>query len=207
MGQLVFNAELHKYTLDGCVLPSVTQVTQLLGGYENIPAEVLERKAKIGTHVHKACELHDAGGVDQSSIDPQCVGYFNAYLKFLDENPCTVLLNEQKLHSERYLFAGTLDRVYRFDHARKGFWMANTPVLVDLKTVATLMASTAVQTAGYRLLLPPLGVPKTQVARVALQLKPNGTYALRPYTSVSDESVFLAALTLHQWRVNHVKPN
>ncbi len=205
MSELQFDPVEHKYTVNGVVLPSVTQVTQVLGGYEHIPAAVLEAKAAIGTHVHKVCELHDAGGVDESSIDPACIGYFEAYKKFQLENPLDILMNEERLHSDLYGFAGTLDRLCTFRNARKGFWLAGKPVLIDLKTVVTLMPQTAVQLAGYRILLPQIGVAKTAIARVALQLKVDGNYSLKSYTEAADEVTFLAALTLHKWKVKNVK--
>jgi hypothetical protein len=205
MGDLQFDPVAHRYTVNGRVLPSVTQCTQILGGYEHVPPEVLARKAEIGTHVHKVCELHDSSGVDESSVDWSCRGYFEAYKRFERENEFEIVLNEQKLYSKRWAFAGTLDRVYRFKHARPSFWLAGAIVLVDLKTVATLMPNTAVQLAGYRLLLPDLGLPLTQIPRVALQLKPDGNYHLEPYFEAADESTFLAALVIHNWRLKNVK--
>lgn len=196
-----FDPVAHQYTLDGQPLPSVTQVTQILGGYEHVPAEILARKAALGTHVHQVCELHDNGGVEESSIFPEALPYFEAYKKFLAENPCRVLMNEQQLYSPQYRFAGTLDRVFEFSNPRNGCWSAGVPVLIDIKTVASLMPTTAIQTAGYRLLLPDLVVPRTQVARAALQLKKDGSYRVQPYTAASDQAVFLSALTITHWRI------
>lgn len=200
----LFDHILHKYTLNGRVLPSVTQITSPLSDYSMVPTEVLERKKIIGSAVHLACELHDSGGVDESTIHDLCFPYFKAYLKFRADNPCDVVLNEQKVFSERWGFAGTLDRVFKMHESRTGSWFKGDLVQIDLKTVATLMLATGPQTAGYALAMPDLGVPRTQVKRAALQLKPDGTYTIKPYYSAKDEACFIALLTLHQWRIENV---
>ena len=199
----IFDPILHKYTLNGKVLPSVTQITQPLSDYSMVPHEVLERKKIIGTAVHMACELHDAGGVDESTIHDSCFPYFKAYLNFRAENPGEVVLNEQKVFSERWGFAGTLDRVFKMHESRTQAWFKGDLVQIDLKTVAKLMPATGPQTAGYALAMPDLGVPRTQIKRAALQLKRDGTYAIKPYTSADDEACFIGLLTVLNWRNKH----
>ena len=198
-----FDAAAHEYRLNGVRLPSVTQITQGLTNYDGIPAEILERKRLIGSATHLASEFYDNGILDESTVDPVCEGYFQAYKAFRRDHAAKIWCNEKRLFSERHGYAGTLDRVFEFCGGHKGFWMAGDFVQIDLKTVAQLQPATAVQMAGYQLMLPPLPVPRTRVKRVALQLKPNATYKLEPYIDPDDEQVFLASLRTFKWKEFH----
>jgi hypothetical protein len=203
MSALQFDPIAHKYSLNGKVLPSVTQITGSLVDYSMVPSQILERKKQIGVATHLACEYHDKDGVDEGSIQETIYGFFSAYKRFGEENPYEVLLNEGQFASERYGFAGTPDRVLRMLESRKNSWAAGDVINWDLKTVAQLHPATALQTAGYKLLLPDLGVPRSQIKRGAIQLKPDGSYHLELYSKASDEPTFLACLIRHNWKVEN----
>jgi hypothetical protein len=199
---LTFNEELHEYRINGVVVPSVTSITGMLDSFAGIPPEVLERKTAIGKATHKAAEIINQGlTLDQESIDPAIAGYVNAYLKFLAEVPCEVLMTERQVGSERHGYAGTIDLLLRMKNRKAGFWEAGELWLPDLKTVAQLRPSTRLQTAGYRLALPDVGVPRSAIGRGVIQLKPNCQYHLEAHHDASDEGAFLSLLNVYKWRI------
>lgn len=190
---LEFDPVEHRYSVDGQTIPSVTQLLAPLYAeiFARIPREVLERKRAIGVAVHAATELIDEGALDESSIDEEIAGYLCAYEAFLlDESPCWTM-SETRLWHPGLRFAGTLDRA--------GF-IRGEPSIVDIKTVSELHAAVGLQLAGYDLLSAD-GLERP--FRYALQLKPDGTYRLEPFTDPDDGRVFLSLLTTYHWRMKH----
>ena len=113
---LTFNEELHEYRLDGVVIPSVTTIISAVGLYEfdYVSSETLEVAAERGTIIHRCIEWHEQGPLDESSIDPELVGYFESYIKMkeaglLPEKPDEI---EKRVCSKRFRYAGTLDQKY-----------------------------------------------------------------------------------------------
>lgn len=184
---LTFDAPTHTYRYNGALVPSVTQILAPLTDLSMIPPAVLERKRNIGTWVHEAIELDLADNLDEDSIEDDWRGYFNGWRKFQAESGFVMLDNEAKVYSKKYGFAGTLDLYGSLPLADRA--------LIDTKCVATLYPSVGPQTAAYA---EAHGVPKAK--RFALQLKPDGKYELHPCTGRNDLNVFLAALTLFNWR-------
>lgn len=199
--QLRFDEDSHTYWLGDRRIPGVTSITGQLDDFAGIPPAILERKSQIGKAAHAAAEIINKGGeVEPSSVHESVAGYVEGYQLFLSEHECTVVLAEQKVFSERFMFAGQLDVVFRMHNRLAGFWEAGQLWMPDLKTVAQLRPSTRVQTAGYRLALPDLGVPRSAIGRGAIQLKPNGTYHLEAHHSAADEQCFLSLLNVYNWR-------
>ena len=116
---LTFNEELHEYRLDGVVIPSVTTIISGVGLYdlEYVSSETLEVAAERGKIIHRCIEWYEKGQLDESSIDPELVGYFESYLKMkeaglLPEKPDEI---EKRVCSKRFRYAGTLDQLYGGD--------------------------------------------------------------------------------------------
>jgi ATP-dependent exoDNAse (exonuclease V) beta subunit len=183
---LTFNAERHEYRWNGQIVPSVTQVLDLLSDYSMVPLAILERKKQIGQALHAAIELDLNGELDYDTIHPVWEGYFIGWQKFISQSGFVVESNEQKIFSEKYRFAGTLDLVGQLN---------NESVLIDAKTTAILMPTVGPQTAAYA-----EGIKKPRIKRYALQLSPDGKYNLEPCTDKNDWAIFQAALTLWYWR-------
>ena len=78
--QVEFNEEWHTYTLDGKILPSVTQMLDD-GTYDNIDKDVLKYAQDKGTIVHKEIEEYLKNGK---------IGFTKEFYTFLD------LYNENK---------------------------------------------------------------------------------------------------------------
>lgn len=189
--QVIFDEAKHIYTLDGMVLPSVTQVLKPLYDFSGIPKDVLARKAELGTAVHKACELLDADQLDWGSVNEDMSGYVLAYLKFLDEVKPEILSNEERFASAKLRFAGTMDKraLVRGKHC-----------IIDVKCTASLSPIVGLQTAAYEGLVKENTGEKVQ-GRYALQLKPDETYVFQPYTGKTDWAVFCNLLSVHHWKV------
>lgn len=190
---LEFEPVSHTYTLDGKRLPSVTQVLQIVGGYEGIPERVMEAARERGDAVHLATEFHDRGVLDAASIPAEIIGYFDAYLRFMDESQFVVTDIEQRVWSAKRGFAGTADRFGT---------MSKTSCVLDIKCTAQHMPAAALQTAAYQFAaLESFGI--VAKARFSLLLKPDGHYSLKEHTDPSDLSVFLSCLQVHIWKARN----
>lgn len=196
---LIFNEETHTYTLDGRELPSVTQVLKLITAqaFAHVDPGVLARAAELGTAAHKMIELDCKGDLDEETLHEALIPSLQAWRSFLATSGFTIIANEQRVHSLRYAYAGTLDL----------FGMLNNRLcLIDAKRTASVPRSAGPQTAGYEIafretdLAKEYGVtPTTPIDRYALHLKAGGKWALVPFKNKNDSRVFLGALTCTQW--------
>lgn len=186
----------HEYWHGTARLPSVTETIAHLGdGLAGIPPAVLEHARQRGTAVHAAIQYHHEGDLVMESLDTEIVPYFEAWLRFVEETGFRVLGAEQPMMSRTYRYAGTPDA---WGEMGGDLW------LPDLKTTATMAPKVAVQTSAYQRLLHENTNRKAR--RAGLQLRADGTYRFHPYAPADDArdfSVFMAALTVHNWRIRH----
>lgn len=166
-----FDEATHTYSIDGKKLPSVTEICGLLNNWGDLNPAILMQAARRGTVVHEYCELVDYG-VDEDGIEcePELAGYVIAYMRFLrDYRPLWEMV-EQKVYSEQFGFAGTLDRFGTID---------GKPVLLDIKTSSSVNKLAkiiwACQLSAYTLLLAKEG---EEVKRWNLVLKRDGKYQI-----------------------------
>lgn len=192
---LEFDPGSHVYRLGGAVVPSVTTIIRPLQDFGAVPAGVLAQKAALGTAVHLACELDDAGELDDGETDPVVMGYVNGWRRFLRDTEARVLMCEQRLAHAGLRYAGTLDRVLVGARGRHGLAM-----LVDLKTSVQMAPSFGVQLAGYQLLLESAHPELPPLSREGLQLRADGTYHLQPYRNPNDRPCFMGLLAVHHWK-------
>jgi len=119
MAELLFDEEAHRYTVNGKIIPSVTQIIGSVGLYEydHVPAETLAVAAERGRIVHTYIEWYELGILDENSIDPELGGYFEAYLRLKSSGklPAKPTRIEYRGYSEKYGYAGTLDQLYNDD--------------------------------------------------------------------------------------------
>lgn len=185
MAELHFDEAAHRYTLDGRELVSVTQVLSDAGFIDG--RWFNDEAAWRGTYVHAAVQMHHAGELDESALEPATRPFFDAYLRFRAESGFTVLASEERVFDPALGYAGTLDLRGQFPP-----WGESRTDVVDIKTGA-IPPWVGYQTAAYARLVPGL-----RRRRWALHLRDDGTYRLEPLTKVTDERVFLAALTVAQ---------
>lgn len=196
---LEFNPENHEYKLDGIVIPSVTQILNILSDaiYSGIPVSVMLAAADRGIKVHLACELWDNDMLDEEQLDPALVPYLAAWKKFKAENGFTVFNNESKVYHETYNYAGQLDRTGTFKNKAE-------LTMVDIKARAKLTAETGPQLAAYKDAFENQHGEKIK-KRFAVNLKNNGKYEMKEYSDRSDLKTFLSCATIFQWRKKYVR--
>lgn len=183
-----FDEAKHEYRLNGVVIPSVTQVLQLLHSFAGVPLDVLKAAQERGTAVHLICQYWDEGDLDEDTIDPKLRGYFDAWLKFLDDKRPRWTLIEHKGHHPLG-FAGTCDRFGLIDEQD---WT------IDIKTSLQSHPVWGIQTAAYNHIY---GKPNAR--RGTVRLRPDGTYKFDTWTDPMDWPTFVSLITLINWRNKH----
>lgn len=189
---LTFDEAAHAYQWKGATVPGVTTIIRgALGNpFERVAAEVLERARQRGSAVHKACELDDAGTLDESSVDVRIVPYVEAWRKFRRQFAFRVIFAEKPLYSTAHGYAGTPDCAIEFDDGGCA--------VLDRKTGLPGPAA-ALQTAAYaNLVEAENGRFDFNARRFALRMLPTGKYALHEYTSPGDFRDFLACLVVRR---------
>ena len=183
---LTFDEVAHRYTWNGRVVPGVTTILKPLQDFSGIPPAVLSAKADLGTRVHLATELDDAGTLDEASITDDVRPYLEAWRQFKRVNDPLVVMAEQRVYHPVLGYAGTLDRV---------LFIRDEEWLVDLKTSAAVPVSAGPQTAAYA---HALGQP--EIKRAALLLRPDGAYLFSPLANPSDWAAFQSCLVIHRFK-------
>jgi hypothetical protein len=188
---LEFDPVEHAYRWQGKPVPGVTTIIRgALGDpFEHVAAPVLERARQRGSAVHKACELDDAGCLDEATVDARIVPYVEAWRKFRREFGFRVQFAERPLYHAVHGYAGTPDCAIEL--------ACGLPAIVDRKTGLPGPAA-ALQTAAYAELAYWLDAPPRQVRRFALRMLPNGRYQMHEYTNPGDFRDFLACLAVHR---------
>lgn len=184
---LQFDADCHRYSLDGVELPSVTTVLKDVGIIDTSKPWYTDHQRDRGKAIHAACEYIDSpdlGGLDWGSLDERITGYVRAWQTFLVESGAKVLNVEQQLHSPAYGFAGTVDRVLHWQGQR---------TVVDIKT-GQPGAWHSLQTAAYQIL------DGYATARACVHLRDDGKFRVHVHPirdAATDRARFLAALSTY----------
>lgn len=191
-----FDEDAHRYTNEqGLVLPGVTSVLSMLTAdfYARIDKEVLRKAADLGSAVHACIEYSIADDLDEDSMQPDWIPYFEAWKLWRKDFKPEFKHSEMRLGCE--LFCGTVDCVALID---------GTFYVIDWKTTDQLMKPVALQTAAYELLVrkwmeQESGSHVPMLTRAALQLKENGKYVFEVYDDVEDYRRFENCLELYNW--------
>lgn len=183
----------HRYTVNGAVKPSVTQ---LIGDIGFMDLRFMQDRTERGRYVHEQTLHFEDGILDLDSVQPEYRGYVESYARWFDMVRPTVVLREQ------IVYCPTLDVTGAFDRL---FLIAGALVLMDLKA-GVAQPWHKVQTAGYVRLARSDGYADVAIHRAGLLLKKNGSPAKRDdHTDDHDDSAaFAAAVTRHHWRDRHV---
>ena len=187
---VTFEPARHEYRIDGRLVPSVTQVLEPLNDFGAVPAEVLDRAAEFGTHVHQAIALMLRNDLDWSSLDGDLEPYVRQAEKFIVESRLQVLAAERVVANARLGYAGTLDLL--------AYWKRNHCV-IDWKTGA-LPRTVGPQTAAYQAAVGKLDPNPRK--RYCVQLT-RERYVVHALDDPADLSVFTSALNLYHWRRKH----
>lgn len=192
MTTLAFDEAAHEYRLDGKRLPSVTQVLAPLVDFSMVPKDVLERAQALGTAVHRMTELYDNDDLDEESLSDELRPYLDGWKKFRAECQFEPVTIEHRMSHPVYRYAGTSDRT--------GVIKGRLAVL-DIKKMMVLGPHIGPQLAAYEKLHQSEGL--NVLDRVALGLRPDGTYRLKQYADPLDWQCFLSHLTIRNWKTKH----
>src|SRR3990167_6406681 len=186
--------ENHIYRYGGVIVPSVTQILQGVGltDFSAVPVERLDASGKFGVAAHLACELSDKETLDENSLHPALLPYLTGWEIYRQEYGLTFTAIEAQLYSPLYRFAGTIDRICKCR-------IDDSPLIIDIKSGADNPAI-AIQLAGYELLAREVFGLKGKIKRLAAFLNDKGTYSVKEYKDKNDVNIFLAALSVYNFR-------
>lgn len=222
-----FDRVRHAYSINGEALPSVTQVLPEIPAEMLLNQRFID-KTNIGTRVHFACEVLDndiigwkplkakkfvlsTADLDHvckkirkkpdfpySDLTPEDLPYINAWVKFRNEMNPEIFNVEVRVFSEKFGFAGTVDRVLS---------IVKKMYVTDIKTSTEVSPSAALQTAGYVLAFKESS-KLDDIGRSIVHLLPDGRYAWKPYpkaTFAHDVNVFLSKVVSFKWDQENLK--
>ena len=178
------------YTVEEERVPSVTDVLRIAGltDFSRVPEDTLAEARERGKDVHYWLELYDQ---DARLVpgDLEIQGYIEAWAKFKKTSGFDVEKVEEPVLNSTYRYGGTPDRIGR---------AASKVVVAEIKCVAQVVPATRLQLIGYALCL------SGQAERVAVQLKPNGTYRPHVYKNwQEDRADWISALRIAHFKLRH----
>lgn len=181
-----FDEAKHRYRFDGARSWSVTQYLHMAGIID--PRWYTEEARERGEKVHLITELNDQGTLDMNTVDPRLAGYLWAWQTFKEEALFDPILVEPLFGNPVYRYVGKPDRLGKVRGI--DLW------LPDIKT-GKPEPWAGLQTAGYRACIP----CDDAIQRMAVQLKDDGSYKIFTYNDPLDADVFLAAVSVVNWRI------
>lgn len=182
-----FDAEAHRYRIDGVGAPSVTQVLDLLTDFSAVSADVMARARAFGHAVHRMVELYEARDLDEGTLDPALRPYLDGYLEWRSHFRPEHVLTEVRVGSKLFGYAGTLDLLAI---------RATRHILVDLKSGTS--ATVGPQTAAYKQAWEELTGDKIHERR-CLTLTATGP-KVKKLEDASDWSIFQSCLNIHRFK-------
>lgn len=185
---LTFDPVAHVYHFDGKRVPGVTEVIASAGLVAGTDWMTEESRIR-GTAVHRACELDDALALDESSVDDIVRPYLDAWRALRTAVSMTILGNEERVFHPDYRYAGTLDRRVEMRVGRR-----RVTAVIDIKSGGR-QGATGVQLAAYQ-----KADGRHLAHRFGAYLQADGRYDLVAYDDPTDWPVFLAALSIFNWK-------
>lgn len=179
--------EDHIYTVEGTTQPGVSEILQ--------SAELIDtrwyndRACTRGIYVHKAIEIYHRQGLNFRTLDDELRPYVEAYLDFLKRTEFRPIIIEEPSFHPVYQYCGTVDLIGHLDALS----------LIDIKTGAR-PKWVGLQTAAYKALWGSRVEGKPISHRYALELRGNGKWALTRLSNKTDLEVFMAALTIYNFK-------
>ena len=188
----VLDHERHVYAIDGVRVPSVTDVLRV-AGYADSTYYLGDEARWRGRAVHAALQYLEKGTLDWSSVDDQVAGRLRAYLKFKSDMKYVPMQTECVVSDPVRRYAGCLDTYGHMD---------GKPAIIDFKTGA-VPSWAGLQLSGYRkCVVDPDHCADRYWPRYGLELRPDETYRLIPFRDVSEDALFLAAVSAFWWKLN-----
>jgi hypothetical protein len=192
---LTFEPSSHTYRWHGQVVPSVTQVLNLLQPFAGVPKHILEVAQERGTFVHAMTEAYDLGELDEEALalmeDGLYMGYLKAWKAFIrDRKPVWDSVEERDYHDAG--FAGTWDRTGTLDGEPE-------PWVIDIKSSLQDHKAWGMQTAAYRAMRANQDPRYIRARRGSVQLRPDGRYRFLSWDNPADWPAFCSLLNVYRW--------
>ena len=184
---LAFDEDTHTYSVNGKVIPSVTQILNIANDFGFVNKELLDRASRFGKAVHKATELYDACELNEAILDENLLPYLDGWKLFLSDTNFRVISSEGRVYS-KHGYAGTYDRLGYLD---------GRLTLLDIKTSTTVARSTSLQLAAYEQAYKEMHDLEIEQL-ISVQLKP-GAYSIIHYGDRTDFLTFLNFLNVYKW--------
>ena len=193
--ELAFDEATHRYSLNGYILPSVTQIMKPLSSaeYKDINESVLRNAAERGSAVHEAIEHKIKYDFDDCPAEYEA--YFNAFKNFARDYSPEWLHSEMRTYHRQLMYAGTVDLICK---------IGGETFLVDFKTTSKINHMlTRVQLEAYAQALSSFEIDVDRKA--ILHLRKDGKYSFERYEKNDSESweCFGALLTVEQYIKKH----
>lgn len=105
---LEFDSESHIYKWNGVEVPSVSSILRETGqskDWKDVPPYYRDR----GIAVHSAVHLYLEGTLDESSLDPVIVPFFEQFKAWDKDQPLYTPITEKPYYCQRLRYAGTPD--------------------------------------------------------------------------------------------------
>jgi hypothetical protein len=210
-----FDPDTHVYSIDGCDVPSVTQVLneERFIDFSRVPADTLDEAQRRGTYVHQVLHYYLEGDFDLDDCDPRFRGYVDSALEYLaraNKRPLVidgaVIAIEYRFWHRTRMFAGTMDYL--------GWDPDGVLSIDDWKTGQPSDVAAPLQLAAYECgvrdcllpTLPSLKYKNKPIRRRAVKLFGDGKPG-RPsvYEDPRDLAMFFNALTCVHFRRNRLR--
>ena len=164
-----FDADEHKYFVNGVEMPSVTTILNYITAehYGQINEAVLRQAAQKGTDVHEACADIDFGL--EVEVDPVIAPYVRAYCDFLNDYDPEWDEVEQMHYNEAKGYCGTVDRQGRINNRR---------CVLDIKTTASPTRANYLAYCSQTIAYSEFYKDGAEFDRYILFLKKDGKYRL-----------------------------
>lgn len=173
---LEYSDRQHRYFADGREILSVTQILNKAG---LVSQYCMDEEARWrGSEVHRLCAIDDdSTGIDLRTVDKRLRGYIRAWRQYRSDSGFIPTSIEHRIDDHVNGYSGRLDRV--------GFRPTLDPLyfqdaIVDLKTSKSGSVADYVR---YQLVAYVHALrPKHYFERIAVALKPDGTYRCKVYS-------------------------
>lgn len=121
-----FNSDLHQYTVDGKILPSVSEIIKriLPGQYDSIPEFVLQKAAEFGTDVHSMIEIYNEHGLYLPAEDDRKNHCLDEWIRLKEG---ITIKSSEMMVNYKDIYCGTFDALAEID---------GQTVLMDYKTTS-----------------------------------------------------------------------
>jgi len=161
-------------------VPSVTQIVNSVLGE---PLYGTEWHLRRGAMLHKAISLHLQGKLNEKTIDARILPHFESAKKAIrDLNLSQYIFVETKLYHHLYQFSGTPDVI-------------TSDAIIDWKSSHS--ETSEAQLGGYVLLAETQKIHIKKCIEIVLE---DDRYVITEYKPSRGKSLFLACLTIYNWR-------